>query len=407
MHIGPIFRALMHNKTRFWLITLEVALTLAIVVNCINVMLDFRAQYNQPSGIDEGNLMVVTTEPFGAEFQEDEFVENLRQEDLRSLRSFPGIRDAMATSAVPMSGSGSATSRKALGSELDGLPTPYFVVAGSVVGSLGVEVLAGRDFEPGDFEYEENEVGDIPHRNVLVTRTLADAFFPDGDALGQTIQNDEGELTNTIVGIISDMQNSWPDWKEGKSEVLFFPASRAARVACATWCGPSPERSPELSGESRRGSSRPTPDRIVKVETLTEFREEFFQAQLAMIKMLSAVSVLLLFVTALGIVGLTAFSVTQRTRQIGTRRALGATKGDIVRYFLVENWMITGIGLAMGAALTFGLNFLLVNVAEAPKLGWPLLLGGMALLWVTGVLAAFVPALRATNVAPEIATRSV
>ena len=99
--------------------------------------------------------------------------------------------------------------------------------------------------------------------------------------------------------------------------------------------------------------------------------------------------------------------MTQRTRQIGTRRALGATKGDIVRYFLVENWMITTIGLAIGAALTFGLNIALVNIADAPKLDWPLLLAGMALLWLTGIAAALVPALRATNVAPEVATRTV
>ena len=145
----------------------------------------------------------------------------------------------------------------------------------------------------------------------------------------------------------------------------------------------------------------------MRIETLDEYRQDFYQAQLAMIKMLSTVSFLLLVVTSLGIVGLTAFSVTQRTRQIGTRRALGATKGDIVRYFLVENWIITGIGLLLGTAMTFGLNILLVNVADAPKLGWPLLVGGMVLLWVTGVLAAFVPALRATNVAPEIATRTV
>jgi putative ABC transport system permease protein len=407
MHIGPIFRALMHNKTRFWLITLEVALTLAIVVNCINAIVDFRAQYTHPSGIDEVNLMVVSTEPFGPEFKEEEFVENLEREDLRSLRSFPGIRDALATHAIPISGGGSANSRKPLGSELEALAAPYFVVSERVVETLGVEVLAGRGFEPGDFEYEENEDGDIPHRNILVTRTMADALFPDGDALGQTIQNDEGELTNTIVGIVSDMDNSWPDWKEGKHRVIFYPGQpgSARRMRYLVRSEPG-ALAGTLSGVEEK-VLEVNPDRIVKVETLAEYREDFYMAQLAMIKMLSSVSFLLLLVTSLGIVGLTAFSVTQRTRQIGTRRALGATKGDIVRYFLVENWIITGIGLFVGVALTFALNILLVNVADAPKLGWPLLLGGMALLWATGIVAAFVPALRATNVAPEIATRTV
>jgi putative ABC transport system permease protein len=99
--------------------------------------------------------------------------------------------------------------------------------------------------------------------------------------------------------------------------------------------------------------------------------------------------------------------VTQRTRQIGTRRALGATKVDIVRYFLVENWLITGFGLAFGVAATYGLNYLLVHVAEIPKMDPWLLVGGVLALWLTGVLAALVPALRATSVAPEVATRTV
>jgi len=407
MHFGPILRSLMHNKTRFWLITLEVALTLAIVVNCVNVTLDFRAQYTHPSGVDEENLVIVSTQPFAPEFKEDEFVENLEREDLDVLRAFPGVRDAMATTSVPLSGGGSATGRKPLDSELEGQTAPYYVVSDHVVDSLGIELVAGRMFEPGDFELEENEDGDIPHRNVLLTQKLADLLFPDGDALGKTIQNDEGQLTETIVGIVSDMDNSWPDWVEGRKRVLFRPGQPGSdrRMNYIVRAEDGARDSVVASIVER--VLKTNPGRIVKVETLDEYREDFYEAQLAMIKMLSAVSLLLVLITSLGIVGLTAFSVTQRTRQIGTRRALGATKGDIVRYFLVENWMITSIGLLVGAALTFGLNIALVSIADAPKLDWPLLVIGMALLWVTGVAAAFVPALRATNVAPEVATRTV
>jgi putative ABC transport system permease protein len=407
MHFGPILRSLMHSKTRFWLITLEVALTLAIVVNCINVTLDFRAEYTHPSGMDEANLVVVTTEPFAPEYKEEEFVEDLEREDIDRLRAFPGVIDALAISSIPLSGGGSATSRKALGSELDSTVAPNYQVYGDVVNTLGLELLAGRRFEPGDFELQKNEHGDVPHRNILLTKTMADALFPDGDALGQTIQNDEGEITNTIVGIVSDMDNSWPTFIEGKMRVIFFPgrpsSARRMRYMVRTEGGALDS---VFSGLEERMLAT-NPGRIVRVETLDEFRQEFYEAQLAMIKMLSAVSVLLLVITSLGIVGLTAFSVTQRTRQIGTRRALGATKGDIVRYFLVENWIITGIGLVIGTVLTFGLNMALVNIADAPKLEWPLLVGGMLLLWVTGIVAALVPALRATAVAPEVATRTV
>jgi putative ABC transport system permease protein len=149
------------------------------------------------------------------------------------------------------------------------------------------------------------------------------------------------------------------------------------------------------------------PDRVITVKTMEEVKRDNYSKSLSVIKLLTAITVLLVLVTSLGIIGLTSFSVTQRPRQIGTRRALGATRGDILRYFLVENWVITGIGLALGVLMTFGLNYALVHVAEAPKMSWGLLALGALALWLTGIVAALAPALRATSVAPEIATRTV
>ena len=99
--------------------------------------------------------------------------------------------------------------------------------------------------------------------------------------------------------------------------------------------------------------------------------------------------------------------MTQRTRQIGTRRALGASKGDIISYFLIENWMITGFGLLFGLVLTYGLNYALVSFADGAKIDLKLLIAGSLLLWLTGVVAALAPAVRATSVSPEVATRTV
>lgn len=140
---------------------------------------------------------------------------------------------------------------------------------------------------------------------------------------------------------------------------------------------------------------------------MQEVRARTYRTSRAMITVLVSVMVLLALVTALGIVGLTAFSVTERTRQIGTRRALGAGRWAILRYFLIENWMVTGFGLALGSALTFGLNVLLVGVAGAPKVGGELVAAAMIGLWLLGQVAALAPALRATRVAPVAATRTI
>lgn len=410
MHFGPIFRSLMHNKSRFWLITLEVALTLAIVVNCINMMLDARRTYTRATGYDEENILVVFTEPFSPEFKDEDFVDQIRLRDLDRLRNLPGVRAATGVQQVPLSGSGSATGRKPLGAELDPLATPYFVVTEGALETFGVELIAGRDFQPGDWDYDEEAEGSgEAERNVIVSKRLADALFPDGDAVGQLIESGSGERVNTIIGVVAEMQNSWPNSQEIEGRAMLFPGKpggggvQGMRYMVRAEPGAAEVLYTDLESVIREIN----PDRVIRVRTLTEVKDETFSAELGVNKLLGTVISLLIAVTALGIVGLTSFSVTQRTRQIGTRRALGATKGDIVRHFLLENWMITGFGLLLGLLLTYGLNYALVSFAAGAKLDLSLVAAGAILLWLTGIVAALVPAMRATSVAPEVATRTV
>lgn len=407
MHIGPIFRALMHNKSRFWLITLEVALTLAIAVNCINMMVDMRHDLIKPSGYDEENIIVVSTEPFAASFKEEDFVDAVRQEDLRQLLAHPSVRAATGIQQIPLSGSGSATGRKPLGSETEPVTTPYYVVTEGALEAFGVELTAGRDFEPGDWDYDEEaaESGEEA-RNVILSQALADRLFPDGDAVGRSIESKEGERMNTIVGVVDTMLCSWPT-SEIAEYVMLFAGKPGSGRRLQYMVHVEPGAVDAVYADVEEIVRGVNPDRVITVRTLTEIKLENFQATLGVMKMLSTVIVLLLVVTALGIVGLTSFSVTERTRQIGTRRALGASKGDIVRYFLVENWMITGFGLLFGLLLTYGLNYILVSLADGAKLDLTLVIAGSILLWLTGILAALVPAVRATSVAPEVATRTV
>jgi len=122
--------------------------------------------------------------------------------------------------------------------------------------------------------------------------------------------------------------------------------------------------------------------------------------------MLVGVCVLLLVVTAVGIVGLTSFWVAQRRRQIGIRRAIGATRGDILRYFQTENFLIASLGIVLGMALAYGLNRLLMAHYELARLPGYYLPVGALVLWVLGQLAVLGPALRAARVPPVVATRS-
>jgi putative ABC transport system permease protein len=147
--------------------------------------------------------------------------------------------------------------------------------------------------------------------------------------------------------------------------------------------------------------------RIVTIRPIAEYKRRYFDDEIVLVKVLTLLAALLIGVTSLGIIGLTSFSVTQRTREIGTRRALGATRSAVLRYFVIEIWVISGIGLALGAVLTYTLNFALAHFADAPTIGFPLIAAGIVFLWAIGLISALAPAFRATLVPPVVTTRTV
>ncbi|MCD4750649.1 MAG: FtsX-like permease family protein [Thermoanaerobaculales bacterium] len=406
MEFGPIFRALLNNRTRFWLIIVEVALTLAIVVNCTSIFLEKRRSFNSPTGMDVENILVINTEPFGEDFAVQDFVKDVGESDLARLRSRPSIINATPIHHIPLSGSGSSTGRKAAGSELDTVGISYFSVDEHGIETLGVELIDGRNFNQAEIGRRSDGGNEDMPRNVIVTKAFAERVFPDGNVVGSQISNGDDEYTATVIGVIDLMSNCWPRSSIGKHTML-QPSAAGDSREMNYLVRAEPGAIDTLYTELEELMISLETDRVVRVRTLSEIKLGYYSRTLMAMKIWAAVIVLMIIVTSLGIVGLTSFSVTQRTREIGTRRALGATRSAILRYFLIENWLITGIGLAIGTALTILLNYVLAEYAAAPKIDWILLVGGAAVLWAAGLLSALIPALRAITVTPEIATRSV
>jgi putative ABC transport system permease protein len=409
MELGPIFRSLFHHKSRFWLIVIEIALTLAVVVNCVHMMLDNRSKILRPTGIDEENILVVRSDPFSQEFRDEAYVRARIEEDLRALRELPGVRAAIAINQIPLSGGGSGNSRREAETEGEFVGAPYFDVTEGALQALGVKLIEGRDFVPADFP-----TGDEPDptpaapsmRNVIITRALADALFPNGDALGQLIENRDRSEFETVIGIIERMHNSWPLSTVAEHTALIpgTPGdSRGVRYLVRAEPGEVDRLYTSLESELAQIDER----RLLRVHTLGEYKAGVYGDLEATIQVLGFVSILLIIVTALGIIGLTSFSVANRTHEIGTRRALGATRGSIVRYFLVENWLITTFGLTLGVILTYVLSFVLTEFADMPRIGWSVVVFGMLGLWIVGLVAALAPALRGAAVPPVVATRTV
>ncbi|MEO8779875.1 MAG: FtsX-like permease family protein, partial [Rhodanobacter sp.] len=132
-----------------------------------------------------------------------------------------------------------------------------------------------------------------------------------------------------------------------------------------------------------------------------------YALDLFMVQVLSVICVILLVITGVGMAGLTSFWVNQRHKQIGVRRALGARKVDILRYFQIENLLIAGGGCVVGVLLALGINLALLRAFSMDRMPLWYVIAGVAGVLVLGQLAVFMPARRASNVPPVVATRSV
>jgi len=143
------------------------------------------------------------------------------------------------------------------------------------------------------------------------------------------------------------------------------------------------------------------------VRSFADIRAKAYRADVGMAILMGVICLILLGVTAAGIVGLTSFWVGQRRRQIGVRRALGARKIDILHYFQLENLLIAGIGAVVGILLAVGLNLWLITRFEMDRMPVIYVLVGVLAVLALGQAAVFVPARRASNVPPVVATRPV
>lgn len=403
MDIGPIFRALMRNKTSYMLIAMQIAVTMAIMANAIAIIQERTRLLDRPSGVDEENIFYLTSTGFAADFDARSAI----AEDLDMLRNTPGVVDAISTNTVPLQGGGwSSGIRLEPGRDSESTGFAIYFSDEHGIDAFGVDLIAGRNFLPTEVYWQDFDV-DRWAGSGIITRDGATVLFPDDPdgAVGKTIYiNDDDPIT--IVGVIDRMQAAWNSWS-GVERSLLVPQlrpSNSTRYVIRTEPGQRDRLMPEIE-EKIAASNK---GRIIQgVTTMTETRRRSYSPDAAMIKLLVFIVGVLMAITGLGIVGLASFSVTRRRKQIGTRRALGATRPAILRYFMLENFLISTVGVVAGAVLTVALNIWLVQTFELTRIAWHIIPSAMLVLWLVGQLAVYGPARRASLVPPAVATRAI
>ena len=413
MEIRPIISALMRSKVALILIGLQIALTLAIVCNALFIISQRIETMGRPSGMNEADTFMITSNGFGANFD----TKNAFVEDLALIRNLPGVVDASPINTVPMSDSGwSEAISMAPGQKVATTGAAIYFVDEHGINTYDVHLVAGRNFKPEEITTRDRASVDWPP-GIIITKAMADRLYPGQDAVGKQLYlaDPDKSKPQTVIGVIDHLQVPWPrgfSFNGDRAAVnysVLVPQMTAYGSSTRYLIRTEPGRRDELMKAVETKLIDSNHNRIVRsLKSMQAIRADCYVEDRAMMIILGTVIFCLLTITALGIVGMASFWVTQRTRQIGTRRALGATRGSILRYFLTENFLITTGGLMLGAILTYGFSFwLMAHVSEAKLLPWGYLPVGFVVLWLLGQLAVLGPATRAAQVPPAIATRSV
>ena len=402
MGFGPMMSSLMRNKTGPMLMALQIAVTLAIVINSLYIVIQRVEKINRDPGIDVNNIIVTYVRGFGDDFDVVDSITN----DLDLIRSIPGVVAATVTNQVPLSGSGSGSGLRTVADEtIESVPVGRFTWDEEGLDALGIELSRGRNFLPGEVEFVKPDSISPAQPSILVTQELADNLFGEEDALGKTVYWGSME-PSTIVGIIGHMHGSWVGWSKLGSVVI--QPGKYAYTSNKYMIRVEPGMRDKLMPIIEQKLGESNRQRIVMaVRSLEEMAARSYRRDRGMAIILSVVICLLIGLTALVIVGLSSFNVAQRTKQIGTRRALGARRMDIIKQFVLENWLITTVGAVLGVILTMGVAYWLQVSFELPRLDWRYLPTGIVTLWILSFLAVLEPARRAASVPPAVATRSV
>jgi putative ABC transport system permease protein len=401
--IMPIFAALRRHRLTATLVVLEIALTCAIVCNAIFLVSDRLVGMRTPSGIDEANVIQITVSEIGKTGDLHARTEG----DLLALRDVPGVIAATVSNSVPFGNtSWNSTVRLDPDQRASTVESTNFY-GERVAETLGTRLVAGRYFVPTEYVWNDDyAVGRAKETSVVViTQSLAHRLFGDASPLGRSIWVGHG-TEKRVVGIVEHLAAAGDRERAELDYTTLMPYRESSAYGGSyivrTQEGQA-DRVLKLAVEKLKAID---PRRvIVKKQTYAEIRAAHFAGDRAMAGLLVGVCVVLLVVTALGIVGLASFWVAQRRRQIGVRRALGARRVDVLRYFQTENFVLATMGIVLGMGMAYAINLFLMAHYELPRLPAVYLPVGAALLWILGQVAVLAPALRAASVPPVVATR--
>ncbi|AGG87980.1 ABC transporter permease [Rhodanobacter denitrificans] len=402
MQLRHVLAALPRHKLVCLLVVVEIAVAFAILCNAVFIIRERVGQMQIDTGIAESRLIYIHNDGVGEESNA-----LLVERNLLALRSLAGVESAVAMFPLPLENM-SINFRPWLTSDmkLRGPAVGMFVGTPGYLDTLGLKIVQGRDFNDAEYDGMDRTLKTLSPA-VIVTRDIADKLWPGQNPIGKKFWRSPSR-GYTVVGVVERLVRGYLRKDFVPEYSAMFPVKPVSFVSALYVMRVAPSDRDRLVRESSDLLLKLNPDMLIDAQgSYADMRADYFRQDGSLVWLLALVCLAMLLVTALGIAGLANFWVQQRRRNIGIRRAIGATRGDILRYFQLENFLIVSGGIALGMLLAYGINLFLMPRYELPRLPPHYLPVGALALWALGQLAVLGPALRAAAVPPVVATRSV
>jgi len=405
LDVGPLLRTLRRQPGVMALFVLEIAAGVATISSLLISGSWYLQLSSRSSGVDEQNLILVSTYstgrgPGGNDADLEAGIYSQQTADRDRIRALPEVQGVTQLSTcvlddrwsypVLFSSLRSDGTRRAQKVGWGVYADPEFPAV------LGLPLVAGAVPGPD---------GRAPG-TVILTRSLAEHLFGSAaGAVGATLSSHPDE-TLTVVGVVENVRMRAPFMPAGQSVAFHLgvpPLDHEVRLIVRARSGQREAALAALRAAFAPAATR----RFVQVRSFDSSDSIHHRVGNGLFKLLASFGVMLGIVVLLGALAATSFLVAQRTRQIGIRRALGATRADIVGYFLLESILATTLGSALGVVGAAVLYRMMRRVFADSTFDLRLIGLTLLLLWVASILATLIPALRAARVSPGVANRSL
>lgn len=391
------------HRLRSLLVVAEIALSLVLLVGAGLMMRSFMSLQHVNAGINPEGVLTMNIALPGAKYRQPEKRIAFFSQLLERVRAVPGVQSAGTNSGLPLAGNNWGRSLTVEGHPVlsvgEAPSINHCVISPNYFSAMGITILRGRDFD----ERDSREATKV----TIIDERLAREYWPDEDPIGKRIRfgpPEDNEPWHTIVGVVREVKHSRLDASGRESVYLPFPQMPIGSSSLAIRTDRRPE---SLIAAVRNQVRELDPDLpLTRVMPMTEvLARSVWQPRLytALFGVFAAVALIL---ATVGIYGVMSYAVTQRTREIGLRMALGAQRQDVLKLVVGHGVVITAIGVGVGLVAAVALTRLMSSMLFGVTATDPTTFVAVSVL-LTGVAlgACFVPARRAAKVDPMVALR--